>query len=716
MESQLRFAPDILIRLGEELVPHADLGVMELVRNAYDADARDCWLNLTVADTPGGTLVVSDNGDGMTAEQLAYGFLLIGKSAKTTDPTTREGRRKVGEKGLGRIAALRLGTEVEIRTRSRDEPGIEHALTIDWKAVDAAEAVEDIQFSISSQATNSGQGTDVEIRDLRQALTDADADRLARALLLLSGPFKQDTNFQIHCDAPGFRALSDLLGDPPLQWCEYHLVADLDEQGRVSATLYNWRGEAEFQGEHNKIAVINRKRNSQALLPFDAPVAHFEMWMFNLNPGASKEPRFVGQDTKLLRRWLKQVGGVHLYHRGLRVQPYGDRGNDWLGLNLRRAGSPELRPSTNTSLGRVQVDDPAGRLIPKTDRSGFAENQAFADLQTFINCALDWAANERLQQREQNRVGAEKRARDKRREAEDRFNQVLKSIQPDPDAPALDIGDTAMLEQLSDSAIELVDALQKENRAQHEDLTLYRNMATVGTSTAVFAHEALRPAKRIITELKTIARRTRKWISDDVYEEQLSDSVNTARESALTLETFAQLPLSLVRKKKREPGPVDIDRTCEDVVKLFARHLGERAITVEFDLDTEGTPVYTTVADMESIVSNLLANAAHAFIRGDAPDRRRVIRIRTRPEKHNDEPGIALYIDDSGPGIKDISLGSIWLPGKSTRDNGTGLGLTIVRDVVADLGGTQAAAEHGELGGAGFRIWLPVKTGEGSSS
>ncbi|MFG2019250.1 sensor histidine kinase [Actinomadura geliboluensis] len=713
METQLRFAPDILIRLGEELVPHADLGVMELVRNAYDADALNCTLHLIDADAPAGTLVVSDDGDGMTAEQLARGFLLIGKSAKTADPTTPTGRRKVGEKGLGRIAALRLGTEVEIRTRSRTQPGVEHTLSIDWKVVDSAEAVEDVRFSISSRPTELDHGTDVEVRDLRQALTDADAERLARALLLLSGPFKQDTKFQVSCDAPGFSALSDLLGDPPLQWCEYRLVADLDDHGYVSATLYNWRGEPEFKAGHEKVAV-NRRGRSQEVLPLDAPRAQLELWMFNLNPKASKEPRFADQDTVLLRRWLRQVGGIHLYHHGLRVQPYGDQGNDWLGINLSRVSSPELRPSTNTSVGRIRVEDPLGRLVPKTDRSGFVDNQAFADLQAFAKYALDWAANQRLQKREQKRSGAAKRARDKRREAEDKFNQMVKAIQPDPDTPTLEIGDTALLEQLSDSAIELVEALQEENRVQHEDLTLYRNMATVGTSTAVFAHEALRPAKRIITELQTIARRARKWTSDEIYEEHLSESVDATRESALTLETFAQLPLSLVRKKKREPGPVEIDRTCEGVVRLFARYLEEREISVEFDLDTDGTPVHTTVADMESIVSNLLANAAHAFTRRDAPDRDRLIRIRTRCEDHFEKPGIALYVDDTGPGIRGISLGLIWLPGKSTRDNGTGLGLTIVRDVVADLGGTQAAEENGALGGAGFRIWLPSKAGEDS--
>lgn len=150
-QHHLRFAPQILARLGEELVPHADLGIMELVRNAYDADATICRLRMSEAEQPGGTLVVSDNGDGMTAEQLSSGFLLIGKSGKSSDIYTRTGRRKVGEKGLGRIAALRLGTNVTVRSRSKDEPNIEHSLTIDWNRIDASEAVEDVPLAIRSQ-------------------------------------------------------------------------------------------------------------------------------------------------------------------------------------------------------------------------------------------------------------------------------------------------------------------------------------------------------------------------------------------------------------------------------------------------------------------------------------------------------------------------------------------------------------------------------------
>ncbi|MCP9945201.1 ATP-binding protein [Streptomyces somaliensis] len=109
MSTHLRFTPEILIRLGEELIPHPDLGVIELVRNAYDADATKSVVQLHNATQPGGTLVVEDDGDGMTVEEIREGFLLIGRSSKPGTPDSRSNRRRIGEKGLGGWQRCALG-------------------------------------------------------------------------------------------------------------------------------------------------------------------------------------------------------------------------------------------------------------------------------------------------------------------------------------------------------------------------------------------------------------------------------------------------------------------------------------------------------------------------------------------------------------------------------------------------------------------------------
>src|SRR5271157_892018 len=76
-----------------------------------------------------------------------------------------------------------------------------------------------------------------------------------------------------------------------------------------------------------------------------------------------------------VKEWLSEYGGVHIYQNGVRVHPYGDPGHDWLDLNLARVRNPELRPSTNTSIGRVSVTDTSEQLKHKTDRTGFIDNE-----------------------------------------------------------------------------------------------------------------------------------------------------------------------------------------------------------------------------------------------------------------------------------------------------------------------------------------------------
>src|SRR4051812_3992851 len=74
---RLHFSTEMLSRLGEELNPHTDQGILELVRNAYDADATKCVVELINAHRSGGGVRVSDDGDGMTADDIRDGWLVL---------------------------------------------------------------------------------------------------------------------------------------------------------------------------------------------------------------------------------------------------------------------------------------------------------------------------------------------------------------------------------------------------------------------------------------------------------------------------------------------------------------------------------------------------------------------------------------------------------------------------------------------------------------
>ncbi len=118
-------------------------------------------------------------------------------------------------------------------------------------------------------------------------------------------------------------------------------------------------------------------------------------------------------------------------------------------------------------------------------------------------------------------------------------------------------------------------------------------------------------------------------------------------------------------------------------------------------------------AAYEPILTKLNNNSFRAFARQDSappesqdtPNVTRRIVFRTRRAGSR----LFLTVEDNGPGIVGMSVEDIWLPGKTTTEEGTGLGLTIVRDAVADLGGTISAEAKGSLGGAQFNLEFPAR-------
>src|SRR6266478_5838406 len=98
--AHFRFSSEILRRLGEELNPSFEHGIVELAKNSYDADATKFTVVLTDAEEPGGSVTITDNGAGMTPNDIRDGWLVIGQSRKSSIKRTPAGRVPAGYKGL----------------------------------------------------------------------------------------------------------------------------------------------------------------------------------------------------------------------------------------------------------------------------------------------------------------------------------------------------------------------------------------------------------------------------------------------------------------------------------------------------------------------------------------------------------------------------------------------------------------------------------------
>src|SRR5829696_5190294 len=91
-QAQIRFSTQIIKRLGEELNPSVDQSILELVKNSYDADAKNCIVELDNITELGGTIKFKDDGDGMDDSKIINGWLVLGESTKKSAVRTKIGR------------------------------------------------------------------------------------------------------------------------------------------------------------------------------------------------------------------------------------------------------------------------------------------------------------------------------------------------------------------------------------------------------------------------------------------------------------------------------------------------------------------------------------------------------------------------------------------------------------------------------------------------
>ena len=169
------------------------------------------------------------------------------------------------------------------------------------------------------------------------------------------------------------------------------------------------------------------------------------------------------------------------------------------------------------------------------------------------------------------------------------------------------------------------------------------------------------------------------------------------------------MTLRLLEHEKRRPTKFSVHRLIDETIELLAPYLEARETTIERSYFQGDPKVWCPRAAFEAIFTNLITNSLQAFTAsaksGRAPSERRV-HIETKVSGD----AVTIKVQDNGTGIEKLSLEEIWLPGKTTTDKGTGLGLTIVKDVVEELRGSIEVEAHGELGGASFLITLPLKT------
>lgn len=699
--------------LGEHLISDQAVGLIELVKNAYDADATEVEVEvLDVADPPRTTVVIRDNGFGMTLDDILTKWLSPAVDHKERDKReskrTPLGRLPIGEKGVGRFAVHQLGRRLELTTRPSGEREI--TVLVDWDRFDVDDAyLDSVPVSISEREpqTFDGErtGTVMRVTHARASWTPKLLKKLHRTLRRLQSPLAEDDQqFRVRLRCPEFPELEAISPTDILPRAHYELRALVQDTGRCDLEyICRHPGATGREFAEAEVDLVPLARGElQADKPSCGP--------FWLNLYVWDRGKDYLQASGVSRNELDALCGVSLYRDGLRILPYGDPGDDWLLLDQERIQAPADRIGNNQVIGLVQFDQSTNlQLRDKTNREGLIENAAFLDLRALVRVAirqfLKYWRNDRPAAREATCTptagtiqGARAVATALRDTASDAVEVEVPAIaipgreSEDPQGAGTDPESADRVAVVSqrralDILLAHIDGTEQSIHERDRRLDILLQLAGTGLAAERVVHEFGRhviAASESISVLRKLAAR----------EEYARAAVAVLDASIETLRSEFRVlaPYEMVGPAER-PRPISMDAIARVGIELNRSALS--AARVETSVVGEDWSIRVRPTPLLQILDNLVHNACSWLAGMPENTERRVALVLVAR-------GARVLVADSGPGIDAEAAPHIFDPFFSMRAGGKGLGLYISSELAVRLGGTLRLAHEGD------RVHIPA--------
>ena len=734
-----------VISLGRDSIKDHVTAVVELVKNSYDAGAKVAEIELSVksSDAKKHFIRIADNGAGMNEKDVEKKWLRIGFSEKLAEKRIGK-RRRLGEKGVGRLSADRLGEKLQLSAQAKGDSPV--GIRVNWADFEVAgkdidtidiELIDTVSFQVPQPSewneeekaygprpepvpnSYKNSGCELKITALRQAWEPDDVQRLRDELSQLVNPFDAGSDFQIRIITDLEPAtLNGVLVSPEMMEGEIEGTFVL-EKDEVIITVQT-RAEKKKKVRPTKIPREDfldspgKKKDDEQSPPKDIGAVEVRIRLYSLGEG------LTAKATKsLVTSFLEQNAGVRVYRDGVRVLPYGDPSKpegDWLELAERKA---RLRAGVARRDWRIEPNRIVGAVIIGRDgnpdlhdaagREGLIANDAFEVLRLFVNNCVRHM--ELAYHKLRDAPVAAKEAMTQPRKVVRYFQKYVEDLSADlktiekalPKSQKREVEKVrAKIEQQEKKSKELGAGLAE---VLDQQLT-YRGLATLGIAHASFGHEIQMSAGQFVDAAHAAGYELDPPPNIKNAKKELAKAIQHGQR----ISTWGSYTLTRVNAAKRRPKDESVAENVEkliaDLVPFFD------SSSVELKTGTIETVTDKIVPmDLESLVINLLTNA-YDFVKDSSRLPRRV-QVNLRKKTRDGAKGYEITVGDSGPGVPKHIRDDIWRPlfttkkGRDGKPSGTGLGLSIVDNIVKEQAGQREVTTDAHLGGALFRIWLP---------
>ena len=373
---QFRVSAELKNILGRDLITSDNIAVLELVKNSYDAHATK--VEITFGND---SIIIADNGKGMSRNDIINKWLFIAYSAKSDGTEDENYRSKIrrdfaGAKGIGRLSCDRLARYLTINTIS-EETGILETLTVDWTKFENRQTEKIDTVPVEHESSNGiftfpdgmFHGTSLSFTGLRTDWGKDEIFSLRKSLEKMIAPLAGSDDFQIEVIASNFTEYDDQLRAQISEAKERY--EDLNDRER--AEIAKWENSILNGPIRNSISDVLRIKTTQIESKLrdgkiitrlsDRGVLMYEIEEDNKYFKLEE----VSVDIYYLNRAAKynfsllmgmspvNYGNVFLFRNGFRIMPYGEYNDDSWGLNQRNQQGYNRNLSTRDLFGRVDV-------------------------------------------------------------------------------------------------------------------------------------------------------------------------------------------------------------------------------------------------------------------------------------------------------------------------------------------------------------------------
>jgi signal transduction histidine kinase len=414
MKMSFAITPRVIAHLGEDLIKNESIALLELVKNSYDARASHCRVHFQFVDAKVARIEIEDDGIGMNVDTIENVWLVIGTDYKYKQLQERpNGRVPLGEKGIGRLGVHKLGRKIQLISKTRLDQEV--VLSIDWRQLDAAREIEDFSVEVTENDTpgyfkSAKTGTLIVIEELKSDWNRRQLREVYRNLMSLNSPFaggndgfsvEVTSNSDVFQGLPSFPEIVEnggmyfghcvMEGNEMTDFrYEFKPWSTLTKIGKRVILHQDWK-----KNHPEDFSLIGWRLPEGKTTPESYPIdltalkigrVEFDIVIFEKEPAVFK---LMNVEPRTVTDYLQDNGGIRVYRDNVRVYDYGERDNDWLGIDLRRVHRVGGNVSNNIILGSVRLQrvESTG-LREKTNREGFIEDDIYHAFVDAVNFAL----------------------------------------------------------------------------------------------------------------------------------------------------------------------------------------------------------------------------------------------------------------------------------------------------------------------------------------